>query len=44
MKKTVTIRLPEDMHEQLKKMADEEKRTISSLIELLLIKGLEVRK
>lgn len=41
MKKTVTIRLPEDLYEKLTNLAKGEKRTISSKIEILILKGLE---
>ncbi len=41
MKKTVTIRLPEDLYEKLTKLAKGEKRTISGEIEVLILKGLD---
>lgn len=44
MKKTVTIRLPEKLYEELKVIAKSELRTISSLIELLITKGMEDKK
>lgn len=40
-KKTVTIRLPEELHEEIKRLAAEDHRTISSYIELIIINKLK---
>lgn len=39
MKKTVTIRLPEELYEELKAIAKADNRTISNLVEVLVIEG-----
>jgi hypothetical protein len=39
--KTVTFRLNEKLLDDLKKIAKAERRTVSSLIEILILKGLK---
>lgn len=41
MKKTVAIRLPEELHEKIKELAAEDHRTVSSYLELLILKAIE---
>ena len=39
--KTVSIRLPEKLYQDLKNRANEERRTISAMIEVLVLRGIE---
>lgn len=40
-KKTITIRMSEDVHQKLKELAEKDHRTLSSFIEINLIKLIE---
>lgn len=40
-KKNITIRMTEDMHKSLKELADRDHRTMSSYVELVLMKHIE---
>lgn len=41
IKKTISIRLAEETHKQLKKLAEADHRTVSAYIEWLLLKTIE---
>lgn len=39
-KKTISIRIPEALHQELKKLAEKDHRTLSSYIEMLVLKSI----